>query len=282
VREIRQIPIIAITVDPGQPRKDFNQDAILELSQSIRRNGLLQPITVRETERGYIIIAGERRFRAVTLLGWETIDCIVYNGSSAKELQLIENINRADLNPMEVAEAYQSYLDNNHTLDELSEVIGKPKNIISWYLNITRCVPEIKHLVKHNQISLVVAIAQSKLSENGQRKTLNAMQRNKLSVSECRNLCERVYAEENQIELLPDVPKLSDKEIETRIKVQNALERACQAFVEVNKIEADNPGITAQAIVEKLDITQERVDLLYKLVGQFKNSLQNRRVAALC
>jgi len=282
MKKIEEIPVHAIRPDPDQPRKEFNEEATLELAQSIRRNGLLQPITVRKNCDGYIIIAGERRYRAVCSLEWETIDCIVFRGDHIKELQLVENINRVDLNPMEIAEAYQSYLDSGHTIDELSEVTGKPKNTINWLLNITRCRPEIQHMVKHNQISLVVAIAQSKLSDNGQLRTLRMMQQNKLSVSECRNLCEKVFTEESQTEMFIEEPKLSDKEIETRRRVESALDRACQAFNEVNKLELDNPGITAQAIAEKLDITQEKVDLLYKLVGQFKSSLQNRRVAALC
>jgi len=282
MREIRQIPIQAISPDPTQPRKDFNEEGIFELAQSIKRNGLLQPITVKKNGDGYIIVAGERRYRAVCSLEWETIECIVYNGDSAKELQLIENINRVDLNPMEVAEAYKSYLDSGHTLVELSEVVGKPINTISWLLNVNKCRPEIQHMVKHSQISLVVAIAQSKLSDDGQLRSLRVMQQNKLSVSECRGLCEKIQAEENQIEMFAEEPKLSDKEIEARHKVETALDRACQAFTEINKLEYDNPGITAQAIAEKLDITQEKIEMLYKLVGQFKSSLQNRRMASLC
>ncbi len=70
--------------------------------------------------------------------------------------------------------------------------------------------------------------------------------------------------------------------MKARAKIQITLDRACRALQEVNKMEVDNPGISAQAIAEKLDITQEKVDLLYKLVGQFKKNLRQKRVAALC
>jgi len=282
-KEIRQIPLLAIKLDPTQPRKDFDEDELQELAQSIHRNGLLSPITVKTNGEGeYIIIAGERRYRAHQILDAETIECIVYNGSNGKELQLVENISRKDLNAMELAEAYRSYLDSGHTLDELSQVVGKSRNIISWMLNLEKCRPEVQHLVGRSQLSLVIAISLSKLTENGQLRALRTMQATRLNVAECQALCEQIYSEENQVEMFAEEPKLTDEEMKARAKIQSALDRACQALQEVNKMEVDNPGISAQAIAEKLDITQEKVDLLYKLVGQFKKNLRQKRVAALC
>jgi len=282
-KEIRQIPLHAITPDPSQPRKEFDEDELQELARSIHRNGLLNPITVKANGDGeYIIIAGERRYRAHQILDTETIECIVYNGSNGKELQLVENINRKDLNYMELAEAYRSYLDDGHSLDELSEVVGKPKNIISWMLNLEKCRTEVQHLVRRNQLSLVTAISLSKLTENGQLRALRTMQTTKLNVAECQALCEQIYLEENQVDMFTDEPKLTEQEMKARTKIQSALDRACLALQEVNRMEGDNPGISAQAIAEKLDITQEKVDLLYNLVGQFKKNLKQRRVAALC
>jgi len=282
-KEIRQIPLQAIDTDPTQPRKDFDEEELQELAQSIRQNGLLNPITVKGNGDGqYIIIAGERRYRAHQALDLESIECIVFNGKNAKELQLVENINRKDLNSMEVVNAYRSYLDAGHTIDELAQVVGKPKNIISWLLNLENCRPDVQHMVSHNQLSMVVGISMSKLTENGQAQALRLMNTTQLSVSECQSLSQRIYAEENQQDMFPDEPTLDDKEIQVRAKIQHAMERACQALQEINNIEMENPGISAQAIAEKLDVTQENVDLLYKMVGQFKKSLQNKRVAALC
>ena len=282
-KEIRQIPLNAINPDPTQPRKEFDEEGLEELANSIRRNGLLQPITVKSNRHGeYTIIAGERRYRAHQALDLESIECIVFNGKNAKELQLVENINRKDLNSMEVVNAYRSYLDAGHTIDELAQVVGKPKNIISWLLNLENCRPDVQHMVSHNQLSMVVGISMSKLTENGQAQALRLMNTTQLSVSECQSLSQRIYAEENQQDMFPDEPTLDDKEIQVRAKIQHAMERACQALQEINNIEMENPGISAQAIAEKLDVTQENVDLLYKMVGQFKKSLQNKRVAALC
>ncbi len=282
-KEIRQIPLLAIKPDPTQPRKEFGEDELHELAQSIRQNGLLNPITVKTNGDGeYIIAAGERRYRAHQILDAETIECIVYNGSNGKELQLVENINRKDLNPMEVANAYLDYINSGHTIEELAEVVGKPKNIISWMLNLTNCHGQLKHLVGHGQISMQVAISASKLSENGQLRALRTMQTTKLNVAECQALCEQIYSEESQVDMFAEEPKLTEEEMKARAKIRSALDRACHALQEVNKMEVDNPGISAQAIAEKLDITQEKVDLLYKLVGQFKKNLRQKRVAALC
>jgi ParB family chromosome partitioning protein len=282
-KEVRQIPLNAINPDPTQPRKDFDEEELEELAQSIRRNGLLQPITVKSNRHGqFTIIAGERRYRAHQILDAETVECIVYNGKNAKELQLIENINRKDLNPIEVVQAYRSYLDAGHTLEELSEVVGKPKNILSWLLNLENCRPEVKHMVTKNQMSMVVGISLSKLTDNGQLQALRTMQSTKLNVSECQQLSQRIFAHENQDDMFADEPKLDDKTIQVRSKIQGAMQRASQALQEIQNIELDNPGISAQAIAERLDITQENIDMLQKMLAQFKRSLEQKRVAALC
>ena len=282
-KEIRQINLHSINADPTQPRKNFDEVELQELAQSIRQNGLLQPITVKSNRHGeFTIIAGERRYRAHQILDLESIECIVYNGKNGKELQLVENINRKDLNAIEVVEAYRSYLDAGHSVDDLAMVVGKPKNIITWLLNLENCRPDVQHMVSHQQMSMVVGISMSKLTENGQAQALRIMNTEQLSVAESQAVSQRIFAEENQREMFPEELKLDDKTIEVRRKIQHAMERACQALREISNIEMDNPGISAQAIAEKLDITQENVDMLYKMVGQFKRSLQNKRVAALC
>ncbi len=242
----------------------------------------MQPITVRPDNGHYIIVAGERRYRAVTSLGRQEIECIVYDGNSARELQLVENINRADLNPIEVARAYRAYLDDGHTMEELSEVTGKIRAWITMSLSLLDVRPDVQHLIERSQFSPAVGISMSKLTGNGQMDALRIMQSNKLNVSESRKVCDQIYAKENQPEMFPEVQPLSAKEVQVRERISSAFERACRAFEEINKVEDDNPGITAQAVIDKLDITQEKVTMLYNLVGQFKRSLEYRRVKALC
>ena len=120
----------------------------------------------------------------------------------------------------------------------------------------------------------------SKLSLNGQSRLIKAMQSDSLSVSECHKLVEKLYAEENQVEMFTET-KLSKRELDARQKFNTAFDRACKAFQEIDSLEANYPGITAQSISDKLDITVEKVNLLYKLVGKFRSSLEYRRVSSL-
>lgn len=280
-KRVEAIPIQAIHADPNQPRKDFSEDALFELSQSIRRNGLLQPIAIRKNANGYVIIAGERRFRAVSILEWPTIDCIVYNGSEkeAKELQLIENINRENLNAIEIAQGYQQFLDNGYSLDEISQIVGKPKNIISWLLNVLKTKPEVQAMVRKDQVSLVVAISLGKLSFNGQTRALNTMVANAMNVAECQKLCEKIYGDENEIDMFPEA-KLSEEEMQARRAVQSAIDKACTALNQVADIERKSPGITASAIAERLDITKEKLDLMAGAVTKIRRALEAKRVVA--
>ena len=282
MRQVVSIPVGNIDADPAQPRKEFDQGAIEELAQSIRKNGLLQPITVTQNGGGrYMIVAGERRFRAVQTLGQDTVDCLVYDGDRARELQLVENLNREDLNPMEVADAYQAYLNGGHSKEELATVVGTNVGQITWVLQMVGCRQDVQHLIRHGNICTTVGVALGRLSHNSQARALRIMQLNQLSVNECIHLCERLFAEESQGDMLGDVPKLSARAMKARKKVEAAFQRACQAFDEIDRLEKDNPGITAEAIAERLDITKEKVTLLQRLIRRFADSLDRQRVAAL-
>ena len=110
---IKDIDLELITENPYQPRKNFDETALRELSESIKRHGLIQPIIVIEKDGGYMLIAGERRFRATKLLGESKIKAIVADieSQSLRELALIENIQREDLNPIELANSYKELID---------------------------------------------------------------------------------------------------------------------------------------------------------------------------
>lgn len=313
-KEIRDINLNAITPDPTQPRKDFDQEELEELAQSIRQNGLLNPITVKENKQKnvsgsggqYIIIAGERRYQAHQILDEETIECIVFNGKNGRELQLVENINRKDLNSMEVVGAYRLYLDDGHTIEELAQVVGKPKNIISWLLNLEKCRPDIQHLVKTGGISIVTGIALSKLSLNGQAKAIGILVANKLSVSEAQKLTEQIYATEVQATAIEDDvgtetlqftkqvegnfksacltagPKLTAEHIKAKSKLELALQKACQALMEIEEMEIYNPGMLTEAHMTNLEATKEKLDLLTKCISKIRHSLEWQKVGHLC
>ena len=122
-----------IRPNPYQPRKEFSQDALNELAQSIKENGVFQPIVVRKSVNGYQIVVGERRFRASKIAQRPTIPAIIRNldESQMMEIGVLENLQREDLNPIEEAQAYQTLIEKLHlTQEQISEKLGKSRPYI--------------------------------------------------------------------------------------------------------------------------------------------------------
>lgn len=143
--------------NPYQPRKDFNEEAIQELAESIRQHGVIQPIIVRSVLKGYEIIAGERRFRASQYCGKPTIPAVVRNLSDQQvmEIALIENLQRENLNAMEIAVAYQGLMDQfSLTQEELSLKVGKSRSHIANFLRLLTLPEEVKEYVSRGTMSM--------------------------------------------------------------------------------------------------------------------------------
>ena len=158
VSAIQELNLADIRPNPFQPRTEFDEEALRELAASIKAIGIVQPITVRAVEEGkYEIIAGERRFRASKLAGLSTIPAYIRKteDDSLLELALIENIQREDLNAIEVAISYQRLIDEcNLTQDGLSERVGKKRATIANYLRLLRLPAQIQLAVRDKKISM--------------------------------------------------------------------------------------------------------------------------------
>lgn len=154
---IRILPLSSLRPNPDQPRKRFSEESIDELADSIRRHGLLQPLIVESAGPGdYIIVAGERRFRAAGRAGLSEIPAIVKTLSNDKRLQvsLIENIQREDLNPMEEAEAYKSLMDlAGYTQEQVAEAVGKNRSTVANALRLTRLSAAMQDAVRSGEIT---------------------------------------------------------------------------------------------------------------------------------
>lgn len=166
VSELRQIKLTEISADPDQPRRHFDDAALMELSTSIATHGILQPIVVTPHKGGYMIVAGERRYRAALLAGFEKVPALVRTLSAQHklELSLIENLQRRDLNVLETATAYLKLRDQfNLTLDQIGERVGgKSVSAISNTLRLLR-LPE----------SVRTALIEGKLREGQARPLVN-------------------------------------------------------------------------------------------------------------
>jgi len=152
-----QLPIDRIGPNPHQPRGEINAEQVAELADSIRAHGVLQPIVVRETPGGeYELIAGERRLRAARLAGLTTIPAVVRDSTDTEQLQLalVENLQRADLNPIEEAQAYRELIDRfelNH--EAVARQVGKSRVAVSNALRLLDLAAETRHAIADGRIS---------------------------------------------------------------------------------------------------------------------------------
>lgn len=155
--KVIEVPLSQLRPNPYQPRKSFDEDSIKELAESIKQHGVIQPIIVRTVLKGYEIIAGERRFRASQYCGNTTIPAVVrtFTDQQVMEIALIENLQREDLNALEVAVAYQALMDKfNLTQEELSLKVGKSRSHIANFVRLLSLPAEIKDYVSRGTISM--------------------------------------------------------------------------------------------------------------------------------
>ncbi|MBP1963804.1 ParB/RepB/Spo0J family partition protein [Paenibacillus aceris] len=155
--KVIQIPLAQLRANPYQPRKHFNEDSIKELADSIKEHGVIQPIIVRKVLKGYEIIAGERRYRASQVSGLATIPAVERNFTDQQvmEIALIENVQREDLNAMEIAFAYQGIIDQfSLTQEELSAKVGKSRSHIANFLRLLQLPESIKQYVSRGTLSM--------------------------------------------------------------------------------------------------------------------------------
>jgi len=173
--KVVEIPLSQLRANPYQPRKTFDDEAIKELAESIREHGVIQPIVVRTALRGYEIIAGERRFRASQLLGKPTIPAVVrsYSDEQVMEIALIENVQREDLNAIEIAIAYQAIMERfSLTQEELSLRVGKSRSHIANFLRLLMLPEEIKDHVSRGTLSMGHARALAGVKDDDRKKQL--------------------------------------------------------------------------------------------------------------
>jgi len=157
IEGLTEVPLEKLRPNPDQPRKHFSEEAIEELASSIRQKGVLQPLLVEESGDGnYLIIAGERRYRAALKAGIETVPILPrsFTPTEKLEIALIENLQREDLNPIEEARAYQSLMETaNATQDELSKRLGKNRSTIANALRLLRLPVSVQEAVAAGRLS---------------------------------------------------------------------------------------------------------------------------------
>ncbi|WP_441003236.1 ParB/RepB/Spo0J family partition protein [Pseudocolwellia agarivorans] len=213
--ELQKLPIEQLQPGKYQPRKDMSNDALIELSNSIKSQGIIQPIVVRQTDNEeYEIIAGERRWRAAQLAGLDLVPCLVKDvpDESAVAMALIENIQREDLNAMEEAIALERLLiEFELTHQEVADVVGKSRTTVSNLLRLNNLNSEVKTFLEHGDIEMGHARALLGLSDEEQNNTARIVVAKELTVRETEALIKKLQEpakEEKVKEIDPDTQSL--------------------------------------------------------------------------
>jgi ParB family transcriptional regulator, chromosome partitioning protein len=219
----RMVELAAISVNPHQPRKQMNEAGLADLAASLKSNGVIQPIVVRELEGSYQLIAGERRYRAATLAGLTEIPAIVrsVDAYTQAQLALVENIHREDLNPIERAAAYQSLMTQlGLTQAELAARLGEQRSSVANYLRLMDLAEPVRVLVRDGLLSLGHAKVLAGVADaNEQVRLANLCVAQGLSV---RNL-ERLIETPTPVAQAPEQASAYSKELEAAISRQLGL-----------------------------------------------------------
>ncbi len=198
---VEQLAAVSLHANPQQPRKEFDEEKLAELALSIQEHGIMQPlIVVADTEQGgYMIVAGERRFRAAQQAGLSDLPCIVrqLTHSQLAELSLLENIQREDLSALEEAEGFAALMDScGYTQEQLAQRLGKSRSYVANTLRLLKLAPQERRLLAEGRISAGHARALLSLEDVRQRARLaEAIERQDLSVRQAEQLAQQLKQE---------------------------------------------------------------------------------------
>ena len=231
--EIIEVELSQLRVNPYQPRKIFDEDALKELSESIKEHGVFQPIIIKKSIKGYEIVAGERRVRASKLAGLTHIPAIIRNFTDEQmmEIALLENLQRENLTAIEEAIAYKSLLENLHlTQDELAKKVGKSRSHITNIIGLLRLPKDIQELVNTSKISMGHARILSKLDDEDQiRKMADKIINENISVRNTEELTStnnferknKIHKKESNTNDLKYVEDLLREKLDTKVKIND-------------------------------------------------------------
>ncbi len=210
---VEELPVDQISPNPFQPRKHFDEKALEELSLSIQQHGLLQPIVVMQKEDGYLLIAGERRFRAHKLAEIPMIKAIIadvqIDDARLRELALIENIQRENLNAIELANSYAELIEvHNITHDELSSIVHKSRSQITNTIRLLSLSPYAQHQIASGRISQGHAKVLVGIDEKKQKIIIDSIIGQKLSVRDAEKMAKRYKSSTGKTDVKPAAPNM--------------------------------------------------------------------------
>ena len=214
VTNMLRVPLDQIETNPRQPRHDFDEVALQELAHSIRLHDIIQPVTVSRLPTGkYRLISGERRFRAAKIAGLKDLPAYVRQADDQQllELALLENLQREDLNAMEIALSYKRMMEElNHTQEQVAERMGKERSTVANYIRLLKLPPDIQVAVRGNQLSMGHARALINVDTvDKQLYLFNEIKEKGLSVRQTEELVRKLYKENTPVKnsVKPTLPE---------------------------------------------------------------------------
>ena len=259
---VTEIAISDIYANPDQPRKVFDEEALNELAASIKKHGVIMPIIVNKNGNRYMIIAGERRFRASKIAGLDTVPVIVknYDERQIKEISLIENLQREDLNPIEAASAMRSLMDDYHlSQEDLADRIGKSRSAIANTLRLLNLQADVLDMVKSGELSAGHARTIVSVPSVDQKKMANAIVKGGLSVRAAEKMVKDYF--------LPPEEKKKKAKIPLSAELKELIGDMQRVFgTKVNAIGNDNKG---RIYIDYY--TRDDLDRLSEMVETLKN-----------
>ncbi len=258
---ILRVPLDQIEVNPKQPRHDFDDAALSELASSIKMHDIIQPLTVSKLPSGkYRLIAGERRFRAARIAGLKDLPVYIRQANDIQllELSLLENLQRENLNAIEIALSYKRLMDElDYTQDQVAERMGKERSTVANYIRLLKLPPDIQIAVRNNQISMGHARALINVDMvDKQLFIFSEIKKKGLSVRQTEELVRNIYTPHTvKVAVKPALPpafkKIEDNlasHFNTRVKMTHSKKGTGNILFEYYSLEELN------AILEKLNI----------------------------
>ena len=257
------LPIASIVTNPDQPRKSFDETQLSELSDSIKQNGVLQPILVRKKGEKYEIVAGERRYQAIKLAGLKEIPAIVPEIDDAEvfQLALIENLQRSDLTPIEEARGYRQLLDTKGLTQEgLAKILSKSRSAIANTLRLMDLPQEVQDMMEEGQITAGHARAILAVpSEEGRIKLAQKVVAENLTVRQTENLAPLFSVTRDEIKPKNPAPQYFKRAART-------LRQALDTTVKVKQVRGKN----------KIEIEFKDEDDLARIIDQLSSGSQSQ------
>jgi ParB family chromosome partitioning protein len=268
--EIVELDLGQVRPDPNQPRQFFDEEDLEELASSIRQHGQLQPIMVRpdpEAERSYIIIGGERRFRAFERLGRERIQAIIrrVDERKARELALVENLQRVDLSPFEEATGYQRLIEEfGLTQEQVAEQVGKSRTVVAGTLALNRLPQKVRDEARGTKLAKSKLIELAQLGDETRQLTLWEKLKKGITIGEARKEKQQTGAAKSGKPVKPS----QDKQ-----RVAESLQGYRQV---IQKIERVDPGYFRTAPREF-----ERLVEIHQRIGKVLSAIKERQEEAM-